>query len=111
MSVPRETPSSASVSRLQDTLTTHGKGPIIEIARLCVDGVMIVGVYLNRVDGCRTNQRIICDYAPSSHVAAAVGRFPYPATNRSQISNDAAVHRRRWIDNDLVDFGPVWLCS
>src|SRR5260370_4928087 len=63
---------------------------------------MIVGVNRNRIDGCRTNERIIRDHAPSGSVATAVGRFPHSATDRSEISHDAAVHSCSWIDSNRV---------
>src|SRR6516225_2861579 len=63
---------------------------------------MIVRINRYGINACGTNQRIIRYYIPGGHVATAVGRFPYPTPNRSQISHDAAVNGCHWIDCNRV---------
>src|SRR5438094_242171 len=64
---------------------------------------MIAGINDNCVNGCGGNKRVVSDYCPGSHVAAAIGRFPNAATNRSGVGNDAAIHGRGWIDSNGVN--------
>ena len=64
---------------------------------------MIAGINDNRVNGCSGNKRVISDYRPRSHVAAAIRCFPDAAANRAGIGNDAAVDCRGGIDRNGVN--------
>jgi hypothetical protein len=70
---------------------------------------MIVRVNGNSVDGCGADQRIISHHTPSGSVAATVRGFPHSATDRSNISHDAAIGRCRGIDGNGIH-PPLGLC-
>src|SRR5438093_5306383 len=88
---------------LRNPLTAHREGAEVEITCAGVDGVMIAGINDNGVNSCGRNERVISDYCPRRHVAAAIRRFPDAAANRAGIGDDAAIHGRGWIDSNGVD--------
>ncbi len=95
-------PGITAIGRLQDALASHRERAVIQVARSCVDGVVVGGVDSNRVDRCRPNQRIIGRHGPGGGVTAAIGRFPYTAAERCLIGHYAAIGGCRWIDDDPV---------
>src|SRR5207245_4182627 len=92
----------SGIGGLEDALATHGKGTEIEIACAGIDSVMIAGIDGNTVDGRSGNQRIVGYHAPASGITTTVGRLPYAASDRPQISHNAAIHYGGWIDRYRV---------
>src|SRR2546422_11207900 len=63
---------------------------------------MIVRINRDRVDADGREKRTIGGDSPRGGTAATVGRFPYSASNGTEIRNDGAVDCRSWIDRDSV---------
>ena len=64
---------------------------------------MIVWINRDGVDADGREKRTISGDSPGGGTAAAVGRFPHSAADRTEIRNDGAVRGRSWIDGDGIN--------
>src|SRR5262249_8475761 len=96
-------PATSSISGLKDTLATHGKGTVIEIACAGINGIMVVWIDRNTVDRCSGNKWIIGYHVPGGRIATTICCFPSTAADGPKVSHNTTVHGSGWIDRHGVN--------